>query len=296
MTIEELEAFVAAVRSDSFTMTDANMKHVDFKSDEILSLEEEFGTPLVENDASGRGVLTEAGQALLEEAVPLIRQYRISLKRMDTFRRRDTRPIVIGTLPIMDQYRLTRTFRRYEKEYPGVQIKFEEAEAKALLNGLQQNYYDAIIVQERLINVPNVARIPMASDELAVIVSPDHPMAEETGIRFRDLKNEKFFLTDPAAVSFGRGTQLLKDHQIPTDDITYTDPAHIFEAVHHQEGISIMPVSALMRHKQTDLIPLPFKPREGVNIVFAYKKDVFPTRNMENLLNTLHLRAKALPI
>lgn len=296
MTIEQLEAFVAAVRSDAYALRDASNKRVEFKSQEIAALEEEFGTPLVEVNSAGHLVLTDAGTALMEDAVPLIRQYRLTLKKMDSFRRVDTRPIIIGTLPLMDQYRLTRVFERFSSDYPDAQIIFEESGARNLLSGLQQGYYDGIIINERMVNLAGYVRIPMASDELAVIVNPDHPMAEEGCITPSQLSNEHYLLADPVYTTFGRGMQILKDRHVPEEQIEIREPNTIFDSIRDAQGVTIMPISTLMRYGYPDLVPLPFKPRQGVNIVFAYNRDIFPTKNMENLLLTLQLRAKALPI
>ncbi len=297
MTIEELEAFVVAAGNEGFYMSDALTRKYDSPEyTHIAALENELGTLLFNHEGAHAGELTEAGKVFLEEASAMIRQYRHVLRRMDAFRRRDTRPIVIGSLPVMKQYRLNRIFSGFRAEFPDAEIIIEESDTKSLFSGLMDNFYDAIILQRRMTaGLGLVDCIPLASDEMAAIVRNDHPLAEQPYIRPRDLKDENFTLTDPAS-AFGRSWAFLKSNSISTENAEIAEPADILKKIQKGGTISLLPISTLNVHNHDNLTAVPMHPREGVEMVFVMRRDMIPTRNMEQLIELIRQRAKVLPI
>ena len=117
MLIEDLEVFVAAAESDSFITPVGPHRYETSASKEILRLEKEFGTPLFLREGKNTGVLTEAGEALLLKAKPLIHSYRRTMRTMEQFRPKNDRSVIIGALPILKQYRLNRVFSRFMDDF-----------------------------------------------------------------------------------------------------------------------------------------------------------------------------------
>ncbi|MBR2809972.1 MAG: LysR family transcriptional regulator, partial [Solobacterium sp.] len=191
MTIEQLETFINACKSDSFATPAGFHRYTSSAHEDILALEKEFDTILFLREGKKTGVLTEAGMTLYREALPLVRQYYRTMRMMDLHRMHEDRTVVIGTIPILRQYRLTQLFKRFDEEHEGFNIRFEEVDNRMLMDGMRDNYYDAIITRKTMLDPSLPVNIyPLASDEMAVILSDSHPLAYEPSINIRKLKNE----------------------------------------------------------------------------------------------------------
>ena len=155
MTLNTFTAFLTVVEEMSFTKA-AQRLYVTQQSlsGQIKRLEEEFGTLLFLREGKNTGILTEAGEKLLDQAKPLIRQYRRILRTMDKYSDHNDHTIMIGTLPILKQYRLNRVLSRFEEEHEDIDMKIETTDGRTLITGLNEDYYDAVIVRKSMLNNP----------------------------------------------------------------------------------------------------------------------------------------------
>ena len=296
MRIEDLEAFVAAVESDVF-FTPSGQPHrfESSASEEILRLEEEFGTLLFLREGTNSGVLTNSGRLLLHEAYPLIRQYRRTMRKMDFFREKDERAVILGTLPILKQYRLNRVFQRFIDDHPDDKIRIEETDGTNLIAGLADGYYDGVVVRKSMITDIDVSMIKLAADEMAAILWTDHPLAQETSIRIEQLKNEDFYLTNPHTAAYGLCWKLIKDHHISTEHIHTATVDQILPVVAQKQGVALLPISNLNIAKQPGIAAVPLNPRATLEVVFAVRENMPLSSAMEDLTDLLRIRARQVP-
>lgn len=296
MLIEDLEVFVAAAESDSFITPVGPHRYETSASKEILRLEEEFGTPLFIREGKSTGIMTEAGEALLSKARPLIRAYRKTMRMMEQFRPKNDRSIIIGALPILKQYRLNRVFSRFMDDFEDADLRLEVTDGRTLSEGLSEGYYDGIIIRKSMINRPEKLKLyRMATDEMAAILPADHKYAEESNIRLRMLKNEFFYLADPKTQSFGVCWNLLKSQHISTENVRTADIETILKEVAARKGVALLPISTLNVMKQEGVITVPLEPRATLEVVFAVRKDVEHCEMMEELIDIIDNRSKAVP-
>ncbi|MBR4161879.1 MAG: LysR family transcriptional regulator [Solobacterium sp.] len=293
MTIEQLEAFIAAAKSDSFFtgQSEAHRYHTS-AAKEILELEAEFKTLLFLREGDATGKLTEAGKTLLKEAIPLVRNYHKAIRLMEMYRPNAERRIIIGSLPIIKQYRLRNVFSRYQDEHEEVDFTLEETDGKTLIEGLRENYYDAIIIRKNMLYSMDVNYATLAQDEMAAILWEDHPLASEPEIRLAQLKNEVFYLVNPTSSSFGQGWNLLKENMISTENVVITDLNNIIPEISKKHGVGLLPISSLNRYRQKGVVAVPLLPRAVTEIVFAYRKDIEISKNMQDLIDLIEERAK----
>ena len=296
MRIEDLEVFISAVESETF-FTPSGQAHR-FQSSaakEVLALEEEFGTLLFIREGTNSGILTDAGKRLLKEAKPLVKAYRRTMRAMDRYRDKDEQKIIIGALPIMKQYRLNRVFNRFTEDYPDADLIIEETDGMNLIEGLRDDYYDAIIVRKSMVQDMNVDTYRMASDEMAAILWEDHPLAQETTIRLEQLKNEDFYLTNPYTPAYGLCWKLLKDHHISTENVHTADVETILPVISERKGVAILPISNLNISRQKGVVAVPLHPRTMLEVVFAVRKNTSLSENMKILIEIIEKRARAVP-
>jgi len=297
MKIEDLEVFIAACDSDTFFTPSGAHRYQSSASEEILRLEEEFKTLLFIREGTNTGILTEAGKTLLEYARPLVRAYRKTLKSMEQFRPYDERSIIIGSLPILKQYRLNRVFSRFEDDFEDeVELRLEIGEGRDLLSGLKEGYYDAIVIRKSMLNHPEKYDMyRMATDEMAAILPADHRLAGESYISLPSLKNEFFYLADPNTQSFGVCWNLLKSQHISTENVRTADIETILKEVADRRGVALLPVSTLNVMKQEGVITIPLQPRATLEVVFAVRKDQQRSEIMEELIELIDFRSRGVP-
>lgn len=296
MLIEDLEVFVAAAESDSFITPVGPHRYETSASEEILRLEKEFGTPLFIREGKNTGILTEAGEELLPKAKPLIRAYRKTMRTMEQFRPKNDRSIIIGSLPILKQYRINRVFSRFLDDFDDADLRLEVTDGRTLTEGLSEGYYDGIVIRKNMINRPEKLTLyRMATDEMAAILPADHKYAEESRISLRKLKNEFFYLADPKTQSFGVCWNLLKSQHISTENVRTADIETILKEVAARKGVALLPISTLNVMKQEGVITVPLEPRATLEVVFAVRKDAERCELMEELIEIIDNRSKAVP-
>ena len=296
MKIEDLEVFVATAQSEIFFTSSGEAHRFNSSgAKEILQLEEEFGTPLFQREGTGSAALTEAGKVLFAQSEPLIKQYHKVLRSMDRFRDKDERQIIIGTLPILKQYRLNKVFSRFESDHPDVDLRIEETDGKNLIAGLDEDYYDAIVIRKSMIQGMRTENYRLASDEMMAILWEGHKYANQRSVRITDLKNEFFYLNSPYTSSFSTSWKLLKDNHISTENVMTSSVDQILPAVARKQGVALLPVSTLMVAPQPGVVAVPLDPRETLEVVFALKRGSERSANMQELVDMIRTRARKVP-
>jgi DNA-binding transcriptional LysR family regulator len=270
MTIEQLEAFIAAAESESFVAPGGKMhRYSSSKADEIITLEKELDCHLFEHDGMNAGVLSEAGEALLPLARNLVHQYHTVFRQMSPYRQKPLQTLYIGTQPILKQYRLTAFFRRFQDANPDCSLYIEEADAMSLLKGFSQNLYDALVIlADQLVNV-KAETIRLAEDEVAAVLPEKHPLANQAQVNIHQLKNEAFFLSNPHSTSYSYCKQLLIRNHISTENVHTADIDKILQVVRDGRGIAFLPISSLNVAETKGVRAIPLSPRAALSIVLA---------------------------
>jgi LysR family transcriptional activator of glutamate synthase operon len=295
MKIEQIETFIASVESEMFYTPEGDPhRYVSSAHEDILALEEELGTHLFLRENKNTGVLTDAGKIFLQEARQIMKDYRHMIRQMEPYRDCTDR-IVIGSLPILRQYRLRRMFQRFVEEHD-TPIIMEETEGKAVVEGLLNGTYDAIVCRKHMLNDhEGISSFLLATDEMAAVLWKDHPLAKETTLRLVQLKNETFFLANPYSSSFGLSWNLLKQYHISTENVTICNVDQIIPAVSEKRGVSLLPFSSLMISPQKDVVAIPLRPKTKMEVVFAVRKGAELKPEMEELIQLIQKRAKSVP-
>ncbi len=296
MRIEDLEVFVATAQSEIFfTSTGEPHRFNSSAAKEILRLEEEFGSLLFLREGTNSGILTEAGKALFRQSAPLIKQYHKVLRSMDRFRDKDQQQLIIGTLPILKQYRLNRVFDRFIRDHEGINIRMEETDGRNLIDGLADDYYDAIVIRKNMLAGMKTENYRLASDEMMAILWEDHRFAHQSAVDITDLKNEFFYLNSPYTSSYGTAWKLLKDNHISTENVRTSSVDQILPAVAAHQGVALLPVSTLMVSQQPGLVAVPLNPRVTLEVVFAMRRGGERSATFLELIDLIKTRARKVP-
>ncbi|MDB5377626.1 MAG: LysR family transcriptional regulator [Rubritepida sp.] len=176
MTFDQLRIFVAVAERQHVTRA-AEALHMtqSAASAAVAALEAHYGVRLFER--VGRGIeLTEAGQIFLEEA-------RAVLARADAAELALTElgGLVRGTLSIMASqtiasYWLPRHLVDFRRAHPGVALRLAVGNTAQVAAAVKEGTVELGFV-EGAVEDPLVRSEDVASDQLVVVVGPDHPWA-----------------------------------------------------------------------------------------------------------------------
>jgi DNA-binding transcriptional LysR family regulator len=225
MEIQELEAFVAVARTGSFTAA-GDQLHVSQPaiSRRIAVLEQELGAPLLERLPAGVR-LSEHGRVFLphvERTLAAADDARAAIAELDERATGELRLAVVGTLASGE---VGDALRRFHGDHPAVDVRLTTArsnEVSALVRSgeatLGLRYFEDPRVE--------VISIPLRSERLLLVCSPDHRLAEAGRATPRELDAESWVCFPSTPGLAGEPYVRLLEQQLAANRIT---PASITE-------------------------------------------------------------------
>jgi len=198
MNIEQLSTFREVVRLGSFSEAaralGISQPAVSFQ---IQRLEQELGVRLL--DRSQRTVTpTTAGKRVLEFAAGTQDNYEAMLKELEQLREDIAGDLVIAASTIPGEFILPSLLAAFKQQNPAVVISVDVMDSQqvidSVLNGKYETGFCGIIPENR-----TLAAIPIASDEIILIVPSSHPLAKRSSITPEELYGEHFIAREPSS-------------------------------------------------------------------------------------------------
>lgn len=203
MDISALTAFVEVAQSGSFSHAAERLFLTQpAVSKRVAGLESDLGTRLF--DRIGRRVtLTEAGQALLPQAVRLLDEAAEMKRIASNLSNEVTGGLVMGTSHHIGLHRLPPILRRFTREYPQVQldIRFMDSEAACRAVGMGELELAVVTLPTRPAEMLSTRML--WQDELVFVVSQDHPLAGRKSLDLQTLASHRAVLPGPATYTRG---------------------------------------------------------------------------------------------
>lgn len=190
MDLFELEAFVAVVREGGFSKAAKALYRTQPAVSQIIRrLEDEVGYPLFDR-SSRRGVLTDAGQVLLEQAERLINLKVQTLAAVADVRHLRRGQLVIATneltclyvLPFLDEFR---------RRFPEIRVSVRRGLASRIPADVRDYAADLGVVTYQPLDV-EIASVVVYRDQLAFVVPKSHRFTNRREVGIKDLASESF--------------------------------------------------------------------------------------------------------
>lgn len=167
-------------------------------SKHIKALEKELGVELFKR-TTRRVELTEYGTAMLPYARTIVKtQFDYSAILMQ-LKNQNQKMLTIGSIPVIAQYDISNILIDFHKAFPEYNYRLMEEDTKALIHLLQNRKCELILFRETNSTLPRnfigdgeIARIPYIQDYLVAVLPHTHPLAAQSEITLRELKDEKF--------------------------------------------------------------------------------------------------------
>lgn len=244
---ERLRVFHAVAQAESFTQA-ADFLHLTQSgvSKHIKAMEKEIGVPLF--DRVGKKVsLTPAGEILFGAAQEVLASVASAEQRIRELAGLGRGRLRVGASFPVGLYVLPRMLAEYRTQYPAIEVTLAISTTASIEAKVLDNKLDFGLVSADLHNA-KLLTFAFMSDELLVIVPPEHQWANRRSIKAQELADQTFIVA-----ARGAGARAIVEERLKAKGIvlpTVLDFVNIEGVKHAVEaglGISIQPRVAIQR-------------------------------------------------
>jgi LysR family transcriptional activator of glutamate synthase operon len=202
MELRQLRYLVALAEERHFTRAAAR-EHVaqPALSQQIRRLEEELGLGLVQR-TTRRVAMTDAGDLLVARARRILAELDAARTELNAMRGVQTGRVTVGAMHTMGPVDVSLALALFHERHPGVELTVREQSSEELAEMLRVDELDLafLSVTER-IESHGLGLHQLVSEELVVILPPEHPLADRRRVRMSELADDEF-------ISYREGARL----------------------------------------------------------------------------------------
>jgi DNA-binding transcriptional LysR family regulator len=190
MDISQLEVFLAVAREGGFSRAaDKLYRTQSAVSQSVRKLESEIGEPLFDR-SSRDGLLTDAGRVLQEYAERLLNLRENAREALVELRELQKGKLAIGANEFTALY-LLRVLGEFRRLHPAIRIMVQRSLGSRIPDDVaRHNCEFGVLTYDP--QDPELASIVVYSDELILVVPPEHPLSREPQVSIRQLGAESF--------------------------------------------------------------------------------------------------------
>lgn len=274
MELRQLRHLVALAEERSFTRAAAR-EHIaqPALSQQIRRLETEIGLALVHR--STRSVsMTDAGELLVARARRVLLEVEAAEAELQALSGIHTGVVRIGAMHTMGPVDLSLVLAIFHSHHPGVELTVREASSEEMAAMLRFDELDVafLSVTER-VESHELGLHQLLSEELVVILAPEHPLAGRSEVRMAELAGERFISWREGArlrellMSAGRAAGFEPQVKLASDD-----SGRIRRLVARNLGVAILPRSDAERWGADVAVAVLTDPSLSRDITLAWRE------------------------
>ncbi len=243
MDDHKLKVFCTVAETKSFSKT-SEIIHLTQPavSLQIQALEEIYETKLFDRSSS-TVTLTPAGEVLYKYAKEILALYATAEKVIGKLTGLVKGSITIGACSNIGNYLLPSVITDFSKTHLKTKIHLLVSNTKRVIELLNSGNIDIGIVEGDVVRQKMVVK-KLISDELLLIVSPNHPWAKKKEVSISDLTKEPFIFREAGSGTRQMMEKFLSRHGITPQDmkvsIVLGSTEAIKDAVENGLGVSII--------------------------------------------------------
>lgn len=296
MDIHRLVVFCKVIELQSFTKAaDAVCLTQPTVSEHIRALEESLGEKLV--DRLGREVLpTPAGKILYQYARDIIQLRDEAIQALEKFKGNLSGNLVIGSSTIPGTYILPQLIGSFKSLHPSIQIRVRISSSAEVVDRILDGGVEFGLIGARW-DDRRILLEEVFSDELVLIVYPEHRWAKAPSVEIEQIADEPFVFREK-----GSGTRIVMTRALEAAGFPMSRMRVIAEmgsteavrqAVKARIGVAIVSSQAVAEDlERRTLVALPLKEMQiSRPFYLAQRKNRQPSPLCTAFLN--HLRAEA---
>jgi DNA-binding transcriptional LysR family regulator len=197
MEISQLEAFIAVVEERSFSRAAVKLHRTQpAVSQAIKRLEGWAGAPLLDR-SSKSGVLTEAGRIFYDHAKKVLNLRMDARAAIQELYALERGKVTVGANESTALY-LLPVLKQFRKQHPGVQVAVKRSFSREIPSALLRYEIDLGVLSYDPRNA-DLESLVVSSDELCLIVPPQHPLARRPEVGIHELGQESFIAHNVAS-------------------------------------------------------------------------------------------------
>jgi DNA-binding transcriptional LysR family regulator len=257
MDLWQLKIFCKVVELKSFSKAgEAVHLSQPTVSSHIKELEGHFGTRLVDR-LSRRVLPTKAGELLYDYAQQLVALRDRTEAVMAEFSGKMKGRLSIGGSTIPGGYLLPRIIGLFSKRYPEVRISLKVGDTSEILSMVATGRIEAGVVGAKSSD-KLLQQVPMALDEMCLVVPSDHIWAQRQTIKFKELLGEPFIVRELGSGTLRSIEQQLQKKGYAVSDLNIVaemgSTEAVRQAIKNKVGLSILSAIAVADDIQTGLL------------------------------------------
>ncbi|QWD89452.1 LysR family transcriptional regulator [Polynucleobacter sp. MWH-CaK5] len=199
-TIKQIQTFIEVAKEKSISKAAENLFVTQPAiSMQIKQLEDAFGLPLLE--PIGRNIqLTSAGLEFLERAQAAISELKDLEAVMASHLNLGQGHISLGIVSTT-KYFVPMLLVEFRKMLPGIKVTLKIDNRESILAMLARNEVD-LVIMGRVPKEMDCIATPFATNPMAIVSGPTHPLSRRKQAKFSDLANQEFVVRE-----IGSGTR-----------------------------------------------------------------------------------------
>ncbi len=243
MHIETFKVFCDLVEMQSFSLAaERNFVTQSAVSQQIRTLEEKFKRKLLERVRGRREIkLTPAGDVFYTECKNVLDAYNQMRENMNTLVGRVSGTVKVATVYSVGLHELPPKVREFMSKFPSIKIDLEYSRTTRVVRDVLKG-----VVELGVVAFPEPRKgltiVPMASDRLVLITSPDHELSGKDKIDVKELKGRDFVLFERDIPTRKATDKILRSYGVSVQKVAEFDNIEtIKRAVEVGFGIAIVP-------------------------------------------------------
>ena len=248
MHVETLKVFCDLVEMQSFSLAaERNFVTQSAVSQQIRTLEEKFERKLLERVRGRREIrLTPAGEVFYRDCKNVLEAYDQMVENMNTMVGRISGTVKVATVYSVGLHELPPKVREFMSRFPQIKIDLEYSRTTRVVRDVMKG-----VVELGVVAFPEPRKglniVPMASDRLVLITSPEHELAEKETIDVKELKGRDFVLFERDIPTRKATDRILRSYGVSVQKVAEFDNIEtIKRAVEVGFGIAIVPYPSVV--------------------------------------------------
>lgn len=201
MTLRQLELFIAVAETGSFSRgADAIALTQSTVSQHIAALEAEYNTQLL--DRTSKGIfLTPGGEIFLQHARRVVAERDVLNQAMAGLNGLEKATLNLGASNIPANYLIPCFLPLLRQRYPGISLTMRIGDSREVLEELKAGQVELAIVGGRL-DDDIYSYEPLLTDQLVMIVGPEHPLKNRPSVSLKELTEEIFIVREDGSGTY----------------------------------------------------------------------------------------------
>jgi DNA-binding transcriptional LysR family regulator len=299
MHVETFKVFCDLVEMQSFSLAaERNFVTQSAVSQQIRTLEEKFKRKLLERVRGRREIkLTPAGEVFYRECKNVLDAYGQLTENMNTLVGRVSGTVKVATVYSVGLHELPPKVREFMSKFPSIKIDLEYSRTTRVVRDVLKG-----VVELGVVAFPEPRKgltiVPMASDRLVLITSPEHELSSKDKIEVKELKGRDFVLFERDIPTRKATDKILRSYGVSVQKVAEFDNIEtIKRAVEVGFGIAIVPHPSVVDEENNgQLSVVKFSEKEWsrtVAVVYRADRDLsLPAKKFVELLKKETKRKK----